>query len=111
MSQNMFSQEELNRFQAIILAGGRGTRLSPLTDTTPKPLLRIKNRPIIDYLIDQLRLCNLRDITIVVRYCGDQISKYLGDKHNCVTCDDSTMIGSFVFAAKKSSKDYLVGLS
>ena len=67
MSQNMFSQEELNRFQAIILAGGRGTRLSPLTDTTPKPLLRIKGRPIIDYLVDQLRLCNLRDITIVVK--------------------------------------------
>jgi len=67
MSQNMFSQEELNKFQAIILAGGRGTRLSPLTDTTPKPLLRIKGRPIIDYLVDQLRLCNLRDITIVVK--------------------------------------------
>ena len=67
MSQNMFSQEELNKFQAIILAGGRGTRLSPFTDTTPKPLLRIKNRPIIDYLVDQLRLCNLRDITIVVK--------------------------------------------
>ena len=41
--------------KAIILAGGLGTRLKPLTDTTPKPLLPIKGKPIMQYAIENLK--------------------------------------------------------
>ena len=104
-------KKELNKFQAIILAGGRGSRLSPHTDYQPKPLLQIRNKPILQYLIEQLESCGVGDITIGVRYLGDQIIDYFGNKYECVNCNSPTMIESFVYLVKRSNKDHIVGLS
>jgi dTDP-glucose pyrophosphorylase len=60
----------------IIMAGGRGERLRPLTDRTPKPLLKIGDKPIIEYNIDQLIGYGVDDIWISVRYLGEQIEDY-----------------------------------
>ena len=51
--------------RAIVLVGGDGTRLRPLTYTTPKPLLPIGDHAILELVIDQLRLCGFTRITLI----------------------------------------------
>lgn len=58
---------------AIIMAGGRGQRLSPLTDNIPKPLLKVGNKPIIEYNIDRLTYYGIDDYWISVNYLGEMI--------------------------------------
>lgn len=65
--------------EAVIMAGGRGKRLSPLTDTVPKPMLRLGNKPIIEHNIDRLISFGIKKIYISVKYLGQQIVDYLGD--------------------------------
>ena len=65
--------------EAVIMAGGRGKRLSPLTDTVPKPMLRLGNKPIIEHNIDRLISFGIKKIYISVKYLGEQIVNYLGD--------------------------------
>lgn len=66
--------------RAIILAAGRGKRLRPLTNDTPKPLLKINDKPIIEYVIDALKQNSIDDITIVTGYRSGQF-KYLIQKY------------------------------
>ena len=54
--------------QALILAGGKGTRLRPLTVYTPKPIVPICNRPFLLYQIDTLRRAGITDITLSLSY-------------------------------------------
>lgn len=63
----------------VIMAGGRGQRLSPLTDTTPKPLLKVGEKPIIEHNIDRLSSFGIQDFWITVKYLGSQIEDYLGN--------------------------------
>jgi len=65
--------------EAVIMAGGRGKRLSPLTDTVPKPMLRLGDKPIIEHNIDRLISFGIKKIYISVKYLGQQIVDYLGD--------------------------------
>lgn len=65
--------------QAMILAAGRGNRLRPLTDVTPKPLIEVKGKPLIVYHIENLHQAGITDIVINVRYLGDKIQDYLGN--------------------------------
>jgi dTDP-glucose pyrophosphorylase len=64
---------------AIIMAGGRGERLKPLTDTIPKPLLPVGGKAIIEHNVDRLHLFGVDDIWISVRYLGDKIKSHLRD--------------------------------
>lgn len=65
--------------EAVIMAGGRGKRLSPLTDTIPKPMLRLGDKPIIEHNIDRLISFGIKKIYISVKYLSEQIVNYLGD--------------------------------
>jgi NDP-sugar pyrophosphorylase family protein len=65
--------------QAVILAGGKGTRLRPLTVYTPKPIVPLINRPFLLYQIDVLRRAGIRDITLSLSYQPDKIEQVLGD--------------------------------
>ncbi|MBP6385386.1 MAG: nucleotidyltransferase family protein [Pseudarcicella sp.] len=69
---------------AVIMAGGRGERLIPLTDHTPKPMLKVGGKPIIEYNIEHLVRHGITDIYISVRYLGEQLMEYFGDgtRHN-----------------------------
>ena len=62
--------------RAIILAARRGVRMIPLTEHTPKPLLKVNNRALIDYTLDLLPK-DVSEIIVVVNYLGDQVVDYL----------------------------------
>lgn len=61
---------------AIIMAGGRGTRLKPLTDKTPKPLLKVVDKPIIEHNIDRLISYGIDDFWLSISYLGEQLRDY-----------------------------------
>ena len=65
--------------QALILAGGKGTRLRPLTVYTPKPIVPVVNRPFLLYQIDILRASGIVDITLSLSYQPDKIQQVLGN--------------------------------
>ena len=64
---------------AIIMAGGRGKRLKPLTDNTPKPLLQIGGKAIMEYNLDRLALYGVHDFWITLNYLGEHIENHFGD--------------------------------
>lgn len=64
---------------AVIMAGGRGERLRPLTDRTPKPMLLLGEKPILEQNIDRLISFGIETITISVGYLSEQIINYFGD--------------------------------
>jgi NDP-sugar pyrophosphorylase family protein len=65
--------------RAVILAGGRGTRLHPFTAAVPKPLLPLGDRPILAILIDQLRRHGVKHVTLAAGHRADQLEKRFGD--------------------------------
>jgi MurNAc alpha-1-phosphate uridylyltransferase len=65
--------------RAMILAAGLGSRMRPLTDYTPKPLLKIAGKPLIVWHIERLKEAGFTQIVINVAYLGQQIIDYLGD--------------------------------
>ena len=69
--------------KALILAGGEGTRLRPYTYSTPKPMLMVGGRPILQYVIENLKRAGLNDIVITCGYKHEQIRDYFGDGSKC----------------------------
>jgi dTDP-glucose pyrophosphorylase len=67
---------------ALIMAGGRGERLKPYTDLTPKPMLKVGSKPILEHNIDRLIAFGISDIYISVKYLKDHIIEYFGDGSN-----------------------------
>ena len=65
--------------KAIVLAAGRGERMRPLTDTTPKPLLPVAGKPLIAYHLEALARAGIRDVVINLSWLGDRIRAALGD--------------------------------
>ncbi len=76
---NLRTQKSYLPVDAVIMAGGFGKRLKPLTDSTPKPLLKIAGKAIIDYNVDRLHKFGVDDLWISVRYLGEQIEEHFGD--------------------------------
>ena len=65
--------------RAVIMAGGLGTRLAPLTDAQPKPMLPIGDRPLLERIVEQLRDAGIRHINITTHYRADAIAEHFGD--------------------------------
>lgn len=65
--------------QAVILAGGPGTRLRPLTESIPKPLVQVAGRPYLEHQIDWLRRQGIVDVLLLVSYLAEQIEGHFGD--------------------------------
>jgi dTDP-glucose pyrophosphorylase len=63
----------------VIMAGGRGERLRPITDSVPKPMIQLGNKPIIEHTIDHLTNFGIEKIYISVNYLKEQIDDYFGD--------------------------------
>lgn len=65
--------------QAVIMAGGAGTRLRPLTDDTPKPMLPVGDRPLLEIIVEQLRDAGINQVNIAVHHKSEQITGHFGD--------------------------------
>jgi dTDP-glucose pyrophosphorylase len=66
----------------VLMAGGKGTRLLPLTETTPKPLLQLGEKPLIETNLDRLISFGVKNFHISINYLGEQIKNYIGDGKN-----------------------------
>ena len=69
----------INIKQAVILAGGRGKRLLPLTLKNPKPMVKVNKKPFLEHLILLLKKNGIKDIVILTGYLGEKIKQYFGD--------------------------------
>jgi dTDP-glucose pyrophosphorylase/CBS domain-containing protein len=65
--------------RAVIMAGGLGSRLAPLTDATPKPMLPIGDRPLLERIVEQLRDAGIHHINITTHYRAEAIAEHFGD--------------------------------
>jgi NDP-sugar pyrophosphorylase family protein len=65
--------------RAVVLAGGRGTRLAPYTTVLPKPLMPVGDMPILEILLRQLRRAGIRDVTLAVGHLAALLEAYFGD--------------------------------
>jgi len=65
--------------KAVVMAGGYGVRLRPLTDEIPKPMLPIGDRPLMERIIAQLRQAGIRNVSITTHFMADKIKEYFGD--------------------------------
>ena len=69
---------------AVLMAGGKGERLRPLTEKTPKPLLPVGGKAIIDHNIDRLIANGVKHINVTVNYLGEQLEEHFAEPHNGV---------------------------
>lgn len=65
--------------QAVIMAGGLGTRLRPLTEDLPKPMLPVGGKPLMELLIEQLRQVGIRRVNVTTHYKSEKITDHFGD--------------------------------
>ncbi|WP_457749357.1 nucleotidyltransferase family protein [Sulfurimonas sp.] len=77
LSKLLKTEAKTNR--VILMAGGLGTRLHPLTQDTPKPLLKVGNKPILETIIENFAKYGFVNITISVNYKAEMIKEYFGD--------------------------------
>ena len=67
--------------QAVIMAGGQGTRLRPLTEDLPKPMLPVGGRPLMERIVQQLQQAGIRRVNVTTHYKPEKIIEYFGDGH------------------------------
>jgi UDP-N-acetylglucosamine diphosphorylase / glucose-1-phosphate thymidylyltransferase / UDP-N-acetylgalactosamine diphosphorylase / glucosamine-1-phosphate N-acetyltransferase / galactosamine-1-phosphate N-acetyltransferase len=70
---------QFNITKAVVLAGGRGTRMRELTDELPKPMLQVRGKPVLQHIIEGLRDANLTDILVVVGWYAEAVCNFFGD--------------------------------
>lgn len=74
-----FGEEEDIKLKAVVLAGGRGTRLAPYTQILPKPLLPIGDKPILEILINQIKTARIKEVVLTVGHLANLIQSYFQD--------------------------------
>jgi len=95
--------------QAVILAGGLGTRLGELTKSTPKPMLKVNGKPFAYYLVKKLKRQGIQNIIFSTGYYGDQFVDFFGDGYdfgvNIICIEEPNALGTG--GAIKFLKSYL----
>ncbi len=67
----------MREWSAIILAGGKGNRLMPLTSIIPKPLVKVTNVPMVDYAIAHLVFAGIKHIILALAHMGKEMKEYI----------------------------------
>lgn len=67
------------KIKAVIMSGGKGTRLRPLTCQIPKPMVPIFNKPVMEYIIKLLKSHNIYDIAVTLHYLPNEITEYFNE--------------------------------
>jgi len=94
----------INVNQTVILAGGVGARLRPLTNTTPKPMVLVNNRPYLEYLIELLKQNGISEVVLLLGYLYEKIVDHFGDGSN-YGINIKYSIGDVSFETGKRIKD------
>jgi len=81
---NLMKYKNILPIDAVLMAGGKGERLRPLTEHTPKPLLPVGDKAIIDYNIDNLTYYGIENISVTVNYLKEQLEEHFAAEHNGV---------------------------
>ena len=81
---NLIKYHNFLPIDAVLMAGGKGERLRPLTDKTPKPLLPVGDKAIIDHNVDRLISYGVKHISVTVNYLGEQIEEHFKQPRNDV---------------------------
>ena len=97
----------------VILCGGKGERLHPITNDIPKPLIKIKDKPILSYIIEHLADYNMRDLIIATGYKSSEIRSYLNEYYTnsiykIVNSGDVDIIKRIQECCKYIQKDFMV---
>jgi dTDP-glucose pyrophosphorylase/CBS domain-containing protein len=79
VSLDEFVGEENASVRAVVMAGGKGSRLMPLTADTPKPMLRVGDRPLMEIILEQLRDSGIKQVQVSTHYHRDKIVEHFGD--------------------------------
>ena len=79
ITMDEFLPTETLPIKAVIMAGGQGVRLRPLTDDTPKPMLPVGERPLLEIMIRNLRSAGIRQVSITTHHKPEKISEHFGD--------------------------------
>jgi len=74
-----FLPDQALPLQAVVMAGGKGTRLNPLTEELPKPMLPVGNRPVLEIIIAQLRGAGIKRVKVTTHHQRDKIAQHFGD--------------------------------
>lgn len=99
---------------AVLMAGGKGERLRPLTDNIPKPLLPVAGKAIIDYNVEELESCGIKNIFVTVNYLGHLIKQHFEERKGWakVSCIEEPKrlgtFGSLAYVDKIESEDLIV---
>src|SRR5438876_3724960 len=101
--------------KAVVMAGGEGSRLRPLTSRQPKPLVPVVGRPIMEHILLHLRRHQMRDVIATVQYLGASIRNYFGDGSEqgvalTYSVEDSPLgtAGSVMLARQQLSETFVV---
>src|SRR5216683_2061511 len=101
--------------KAVVMAGGEGSRLRPLTSLQPKPLVPVAGRPIMEHILLHLRRHQMRDVIATVQYLGASIRNYFGDGSEqgialSYSVEDSPLgtAGSVMLARQQLTEPFLV---
>lgn len=110
---NLKKKKSMLPVDAVLMAGGKGERLKPLTDNTPKPLLKIGGKSIIDYNVDSLIDFGIENISVTVNYLKDQLIEHFKDKKrdvqvHCVIEPQSLGTIGSVKLVEDFHNDYLI---
>lgn len=68
-----------NKIKTVIMAGGKGTRIADIINDVPKPMIKIENKPVLEHIIECLKLQGYTEIIITISYLGDTIKNYFKD--------------------------------
>ena len=103
----------LDNFEVIILCGGEGKRLRPVTEKIPKPMVQIKDKPILYYILDYLHSYGIKNFIISTGYKHEMVEKYIRDNHNdknikVINTGKTDIINRIKDAGKLIKKDFLV---
>jgi len=77
--QSRFMRRETMPIQAVIMAGGLGMRLRPLTESIPKPMLAVAGRPLMEHIVASLSDVGIRNVNVTTHYLPEKITEHFGD--------------------------------
>ena len=87
--------------RAVLLAAGRGTRMRELTADIPKPMLRVRGKPVLEHIVDGLRAADVQEFLVVIGWRGDVVREHFGDSVEYITQQVQDGTGRVVELARK----------